>query len=398
MDDIYHVLDLTFMTYMNLPDLLQSTRVLGGSDTLITSISRGAHLVNRSHFAHLKKGIATYEQADTRKSVIQIINTIGPLVLLWYAAYLSLSISYWLTLAIAVVAAGFLVRTFIIFHDCCHQSFFKSRLANDILGNITGVLTMVPYRQWRYAHAVHHATSSNLDKRGTGDIWILTVEEYLASPLWRRIAYRIYRHPLVMFGIGPIAIFLIAYRFNRKGAKWRERVNTYLTNGSIAALYALLCWAIGWQAFVMIQLPIFFIAGMFGIWLFYVQHQFEPSYFEHQDEWSYVQAAVEGSSYYKLPKPLQWITGNIGFHHVHHLSPRVPNYYLEKVHQTTPLLQKATTITIGSSLKSLRYRLWDVKHNTFVSFKDIKYTLHNRDVVSHLMNNQTGCKPSLQRK
>lgn len=191
----------------------------------------------------------------------------------------------------------------------------------------------------------------------------------------KRIAYRIYRNPFVMLGLGPIFIFLISYRFNRRGARRKERINTYVINVSIAALYALLCWAIGWQAFVLVQGPVFYLSGMLGIWLFYVQHQFEDSYFEHEDEWSYVKAAVEGSSYYQLPKALQWITGNIGFHHVHHLSPKVPNYYLEKAHEATPPLQMATTITLGTSLKSLRFRLWDEQNKAFVGFKDVKHLL-----------------------
>ncbi|WP_409342808.1 fatty acid desaturase [Paenibacillus sp. MBLB4367] len=330
-----------------------------------------------SNLAKLKKAVAPYEKTETKASIRQIINTIGPLLLLWYAAYLSLSVSYWLTLPIAIAASGFMIRTFILFHDCCHQSFFKSRMANHILGTITGVLTLVPYMQWKHSHSIHHATSSNLDKRGTGDMWLLTIEEYAASPLWRRIAYRIYRNPLVMFGIGPIAVFLIEYRFNRKGARRNERINTYITNLAIVALYTLLCWAIGWQAFLLIQAPIFLISGSAGIWLFYVQHQFEDSYFENEEDWTYVQAAVEGSSYYQLPKPIQWITGNIGFHHVHHLSPKVPNYHLAKAHDSTPPLQKATTITLGTSLKALRYRLWDEHGKRFVSFRDVKLLKKN---------------------
>jgi acyl-lipid omega-6 desaturase (Delta-12 desaturase) len=325
-----------------------------------------------SKASQLKKAVAPFESIDTKASVRQIVNTMVPLIVLWYLAYLSLSISYWLTIPILLVTSGFLVRTFILFHDCCHQSFFKSRLANDILGTITGILTLVPYQQWKHSHSIHHATSSNLDKRGIGDMWLLTVDEYISAPWWRRLAYRVYRNPFVMFGIGPISVFLIEYRFNRKGARRKERINTYVTNISIVALYSALCWAIGWQAFVLIQGPIFFLSGLLGIWLFYVQHQFEDSYFEHESEWSYVQAAVEGSSYYKLPKVLQWITGNIGFHHVHHLSPKVPNYNLEKAHNATPPLQKATTITVATSLKSLSYRLWDENNKTFVSFKDVK--------------------------
>lgn len=351
--------------------------------------------MHQSNIAQLKKKVAPYEQTDTKTSIRQLINTLIPLFALWYGAYLSLSVSYWLTLLIAIVAAGFMIRTFIIFHDCCHQSFFKSRLANDILGTITGVLTIVPYEQWKNSHSIHHATSGNLDKRGIGDIWVLTVDEYVASPLWRRIAYRIYRNPVIMLGVGPFFVFVIQYRFNVKGAKRKERLNTYLTNVLIVGLYTLMCWAIGWQAFLMIQLPIFFVSGMLGIWLFYVQHQFEDSYFENEEEWSYVKAAVEGSSYYKLPKVLQWITGNIGFHHVHHLSPKVPNYNLEKAHDATPPLQKATTITISTSLKSLRFRLWDERNKTFVSFKDLKRLSNLSDSLAENMNRPS---PSLQGK
>lgn len=321
----------------------------------------------------LKKDVAPYEKNNLKTSIWQLLNTLGPLVLLWYLAYLCLSVSYWLTLPITILAAGFLVRTFIIFHDCCHQSFFKSKRANAIMGTITGILTFVPYEQWKHTHSVHHATSSNLDKRGIGDVWLLTVEEYAAASPWRRLVYRVYRHPLVMFGLGPIAIFGIDYRFNRKNVRRKERINTYITNISIVALSALLCWTIGWQAFLLIQGPIFYVSGVLGIWLFYVQHQFEDSYFEKEEEWSYVQAAVEGSSYYKLPAVFQWLSGNIGFHHVHHLSPRVPNYQLEKAHNETPILQKATTITIAHSLKSLKYRLWDENNKKFMSFKDYKH-------------------------
>lgn len=320
----------------------------------------------------LKQSVAPYEQTDAKASILQICNTIGPYVLLWIAAYVSLSVSLWLTLPLVIAASGFLVRTFIIFHDCCHQSFFRSRRANDILGTITGIMTMVPYRQWKNAHSIHHATSSNLDKRGIGDMWVMTVEEYEEAPRWRKLYYRIYRNPFVMFLIGPIATFLIEYRFNRKGAKRKERMNTYLTNAGIVALNAALIWAVGWEAYLLVQGPIFMISGALGIWLFYVQHQFEETYFEHEDEWSYVKAAVEGSSYYKLPKLMQWLTGNIGFHHVHHLSPKVPNYYLEQVHNHVTPLQKATTITLRTSLKSLRFRLWDEQGRRFVTFKEAK--------------------------
>ncbi len=240
---------------------------------------------------HLRKDIAPYTKPSVIASIRQIVNTLGPFLLLWYFAYQSLAISYWLTLALAVFAAGFVIRTFIIFHDCCHHSFFHNRRANEIVGTITGILTFTPYEKWRRSHSMHHATSSNLDKRGTGDIWILTVDEYVSASLWKRITYRLYRNPFVMFVLGPFYILLISNRFNKRNAKRKERLNTYITNVSIGALSALLCWAIGWQAFLIIQIPIFYLSGAAGIWLFYVQHQFEDSYFEKEEDWDYVKAA-----------------------------------------------------------------------------------------------------------
>jgi omega-6 fatty acid desaturase (delta-12 desaturase) len=272
-----------------------------------------------------------------------------------------------------VFAAGFLTRIFIIFHDCTHHSFFKDRRANRIVGTIMGVLTLFPFDQWGHEHSVHHATSGNLDKRGTGDIWTLTVDEYLAAPFKLRFAYRFYRNPLVMFGLGPIYVFLLKNRFNRKGARKKEKNNTYLTNALIVVFAALLCLAVGWQSFLLVQGSIFMISGSIGIWLFYVQHTFEDSYFEENEEWEYVLAAVEGSSFYKLPKLMQFLTGNIGYHHVHHLSPRVPNYKLEMAHNNTQPLENVPTITLATSLRSLRFRLWDEESKNFVSFKDIKY-------------------------
>lgn len=353
--------------------------------------------MSQSKQLQLKNSIAPYEKTNIKISIRQLLNTLIPLVVFWYAAYLSLDISYVLTFALAVVTSGFVIRAFIIFHDCCHGSFFKNRRANDIVGTITGIITLSPYRQWRHSHSVHHATSSNLDKRGIGDIWVLTTEEYVQASAWRRFTYRMYRHPIVMFGLGPIGIFLIQYRLNRKGAKRKERINTYITNVGIIGLYALLSWLIGWQAFVLVQAPVFFISGLLGIWLFYVQHQFEESYYEHEEEWSYVKAAVEGSSYYKLPRVLQWITGNIGFHHVHHLSPRVPNYYLEKAHNSTPPLQKATTITLRTSLQSLRFHLWDEETKNFTSFREVKALLIQKKKLK-LAESLSSKQPSLEGK
>ncbi|EDL64104.1 fatty acid desaturase [Bacillus sp. SG-1] len=318
----------------------------------------------------LKKEIAPFEQSTTKESVWQIINTLGPFILLWILAYQSLSVSYWLALVPMVFAAGFLVRSFIIFHDCTHYSFFKSRRANRIVGTMVGVLSLFPFDQWGHEHAVHHATSGNLDKRGTGDIWTLTVKEYAEAPLKTRLAYRFYRNPFVMFILGPIYVFLLQNRFNRKNARKKERNNTYLVNVIIVALIALFGVTLGWQSFLLVQGTIFMISGSVGIWLFYVQHTFEDSYFEENNEWEYVLAAVEGSSFYKLPKIMQFLTGNIGYHHVHHLSPRVPNYRLEDAHSNTAPLQHVPTITLATSLQSLKFRLWDEDKKNFVSFKE----------------------------
>jgi acyl-lipid omega-6 desaturase (Delta-12 desaturase) len=329
----------------------------------------------------LKKQVAEYEKSTTKESIWQIINTIGPFVALWYLAYMSLSVSYWLALVPIVFAAGFFIRIFIIFHDCTHHSFFKQRRTNRIVGTAMGVLTLFPFDRWGNEHAIHHATSGNLDKRGTGDIWTLTVDEYLQAPLRLRLAYRFYRNPLVMFGLGPIFEFLLKNRLNRKEAKKKERMNTYLTNVLILALSGLLSLLVGWQAFLLIHGSIFLLAGSLGIWLFYVQHTFEDSYFEENKDWEYVKAAVEGSSFYKLPKLFQFLTGNIGFHHVHHLSPRVPNYKLEEAHTNTPPLQNVPSITFATSLKSLRFRLWDEKNKNFLSFKELKALAKNRASV-----------------
>jgi omega-6 fatty acid desaturase (delta-12 desaturase) len=331
--------------------------------------------MSHSKQMELRKSVKPYEASSAKSGIKQIINTIPPFFLLWFLAYQSLAVSFWISLCFSILAAGFIVRIFIIFHDCTHQSFFNSHKANKILGTITGILTHFAFEKWKRNHSIHHATSGNLDKRGIGDIWVMTVEEYIAASSWKRLIYRLYRHPIILFGLGPLFLFLIDNRFNRRGARRKERLNTYFINVSLVVIYAILVWAIGWQALLMVQLPILIVSGALGIWLFYVQHQFEDTYFENEAEWDYVKSAIEGSSYYKLPKLIQWLTGSIGFHHVHHLSPRVPNYNLEKAHDSTPPLQKATTITLLTSLKSIRFRLYDEKNKTFLSFKELKKEL-----------------------
>lgn len=317
-------------------------------------------------FNHWKKHVVSDNKPVLKKSVWQLINSLLPFILLWGLAYMSLSVSVWLTLALVIPTSGFLIRIFIIFHDCCHQSFFKDKKANEIVGTIMGIITFFPFGQWKNEHSVHHATSGNLSRRGTGDIWTLTVKEYAGLSRWKRLVYRLYRNPLVMFGLGPVFLFVFVYRWNRKDAKRKERLSTYFTNIMIIGLVAVLGWLLGWKEVLLIQGTILYLAGAAGIWLFYVQHQFEDTYFEYEDEWDYIHAAIQGSSFYKLPKWLQWITGNIGYHHIHHLIPQAPNYYLERIHESNDLLKNVPAIGLRLSLQSLRYRLWDEDSKRFV--------------------------------
>lgn len=303
--------------------------------------------------------VARYQQPSTWRALWQIIDSIVPYVLLWYLMYRSLSISWWITLPLAVLTSGFLIRIFIIFHDCGHGSFFKSQLVNDTVGFIAGVITFTPYYHWRWEHAVHHAGSGDLDKRGTGDIWTMTVQEYLESSRWKRFAYRLARNPIVLFVIAPIFLFLIRQRFPSPGASKRERESVQWMNLAILGMVTGLIWIFGFRSYLLIQLTITGVGGAIGIWMFYVQHQFEGVYWERGEDWDYTAAALQGSSFYKLPKILQWFSGNIGFHHIHHLSPRIPNYNLERCHKADPLFQNVPSVTLLSSLKALTFRLWD---------------------------------------
>ncbi|GEO26898.1 hypothetical protein AAC03nite_26830 [Alicyclobacillus acidoterrestris] len=252
---------------------------------------------------------------------------------------------------------------------------------------ITGILTCFPYHQWKYEHAVHHATSGNLGRRGTGDMWTLTVNEYKQLSFVKRMVYRVYRNPFIMFGVGPVHLFLNQYRLNRKGAGRKERVNTHVTNFTLAAILIGLSFILGWKAVLFVEGPILYLAGIVGIWLFYVQHQFEYGYFEKSDQWDYVRAALQGSSFYHLPKILQWLTGNIGYHHVHHLSPKVPNYYLQQMHESTELFRNVPSVTLASSLRALHYRLWDEDSHRFVAFNEVAMEpLGLRAIISQSFN------------
>jgi omega-6 fatty acid desaturase (delta-12 desaturase) len=323
-----------------------------------------------------RTAVVKYQHPDLRRSLWQLANTFIPYFIVWYTMYRSLEISYWITLALSVLAAGFLVRIFAIFHDCGHGSFFKSRKANDILGFIAGVLTLTPYYAWRHEHAIHHATAGDLDRRWVGDIWTLTVNEYRELSPKDRLVYRLYRHPIILFVLGPLFLFLIWERFPSHTGSNREHNSVYWTNLALVGVLALLSVTIGIKAFVLIQLPIAVISSAAGVWMFYVQHQYEGAYWERHDNWDYTSAALQGSSFFKLPRVLQWFTANIGFHHVHHLSPRIPNYYLERCHNENPMFQDVKSITLLASITSLSFRLWDEERRQLVGF-DYPKTLHD---------------------
>jgi acyl-lipid omega-6 desaturase (Delta-12 desaturase) len=315
--------------------------------------------------------VSKYAYPETWRSLWQVANSVIPFLFGWYLMYRSLAVGYWLTLLLAVPTAGFMVRCFIIFHDCCHGSFLRDIKANDKLGMVIGVLVMTPYYHWKHEHAIHHATAGDLDRRGTGDVYTMTVGEYLAAPWYKKLGYRIMRSPMILFTIGAMIVFGITHRFWVPGAGKRERNSVIWTNLALFALIGWLVLEVGWAAFLMVELPIMLIACGAGVWLFYVQHNFDPSYWERHAEWDFFNAGIDGSSFYKLPRVLQWFTGNIGFHHIHHLSPRIPNYKLEQCHKENPAFQ-IEPLTFRRSLKSLYFRLWDEKERMLVGWSHLK--------------------------
>ncbi|MDX1741185.1 MAG: fatty acid desaturase, partial [Rhodothermales bacterium] len=319
-----------------------------------------------------KQAVARHRQPVLRSSAWQLANSLVPYLAVWGLMIWTLDVSYWITLALAVDAAGLLVRIFIIFHDCGHGSFFRSRRANRLTEFLTGVLTFTPYRQWRHKHALHHATSGDLDRRGPGEIWTLTVREYLEATRWKRLAYRIARNPLVLFAIAPFYVFVVQQRFPSRAVGKRERRGVYWTNGALLAIVVLMSLTIGFKAYVLIQLPVIVFAAAAGVWLFYVQHQFESVQWERREDWDYAKAALHGSSFYKLPRVLQWFTGNIGFHHIHHLSPAIPNYNLERCHNENALFQEVEPVTLWRSLRSLSFRLWDEQRRKLVGYRRLE--------------------------
>jgi len=338
----------------------------------------GASGKPRSERPFWRDALAPYAKPNIGRSVLDIATSVVPYLALSYLMYLTLSVSYLLVLVIAVPASGFLLRTYILFHDCTHGSFLPSKRANAWLGTALGLLVFSPFQSWRHNHAVHHATSGDLDRRGVGDVPTLTVAEYNALPWKKRLGYRLFRNPLVMFGIGPIWAMIVAPRFVPSSARPRIKRSIIATNVALVVIVGGLCWLIGWQAFLLVQLPTAWLAGSAGVFLFFVQHQFEDAYWESSGEWSYADAALQGSSYLKLPKVLQFFTGNIGVHHVHHLSARIPNYNLQRAHDANPIFHEVPTLSLWDGIRTVRLKLWDEDRGRLVTWAQAR-----RAVGSH---------------
>jgi omega-6 fatty acid desaturase (delta-12 desaturase) len=315
-----------------------------------------------------REALQPYAQPHLGRSLLDLATSLVPYVLLLVLMYLTLDSSLLWVLALSVPAAGFLLRTFIVFHDCAHGSFLPSKRANAWLGTVLGLVVFESFLNWRHNHAVHHATAGDLDRRGVGDVLTLTVEEYRARSPWKRLGYRLFRNPLVMFGIGPIYALILHPRLVPRQARPRIRRSVVATNLVLPLVVATLCWIVGWREFLIVQTPSTLLAGAAGVWLFYVQHQFEDTYWQSADDWSYAEAALRGSSYLKLPRVLQFFSGNIGLHHVHHLSAKIPNYNLQRAHDRTPIFHDVPTLSLWDGLRAVRLKLWDERQGRLVTF------------------------------
>lgn len=336
-----------------------------------------------------KEIVSRFTVPSVARATWQLVNTVGSYLLCWVLLYFSLPVSYWIAAPIIIIAGLLVVRTFIIFHDCGHGSFLKSRTANDVIGFICGILTFTPYYHWRWEHNIHHQTSGDLDRRGTGDIWTLTVQEYIAASRWKRFAYKLARNPFILFVLAPVFLFVVRERFPSPRASRRERMSVYWMNLALLLVALGMSAIFGWKTYVCLQLLIMAVAGGAGVWMFYVQHQFEGVYWDRKEDWDYTTAALKGSSFYKLPKILQWFSGNIGFHHIHHLSPKVPNYNLERCHYSHPLFLGVTPITLLTSMKSLTLRLWDENQRKLVGYRRMRQIRREqREAASHPQQGQ----------
>ena len=343
------------------------------SELILNNVSKTLSERNVPPTPALVRSLFQYREPSHRRALFELGVTAGALALLWGLMRLSLDVGYWLTLLLSVPAAGFLVRLFLIQHDCGHGAFFRYRMANDWVGRILGVLTLTPYDYWKRNHAIHHASSSNLDRRGIGDIETLTVQEYRARSWLGRCAYRIYRHPLVMFGVGPAYLFFLQHRIplNQMSAGWKPWLSTMATNLAIGLAGAFMVWVVGIRPFFLVHLPIMLLAASIGVWLFYVQHQYEDVVWTREHAWTHHESALSGSSHYHLPGMLRWFTANIGVHHVHHLNSRIPYYRIPQVLRDHPELKDVSRLTLRQSLRGVHLALWDETRQKLVTFREM---------------------------
>jgi acyl-lipid omega-6 desaturase (Delta-12 desaturase) len=316
--------------------------------------------------------LAPYTRPHVGRSLVDLATSVVPYLGLSVLMYLALDVSYLLVLALAIPTAGFMLRTYMMFHDCAHGSFLPSKRANIWLGTALGLVVFESFTSWRHSHAVHHATAGDLDRRGVGDVFTMTVAEFRASRPRGRLAYRAFRNPLVMFGIGPLYALFLSPRLVSRSARPRIRRSVIATNVGLVVLVGGICWLIGWREYLLIQLPTAVFAGAVGVWLFYVQHQFEDTYWQNTGGWSYADAALRGSSYLRLPRLLQFFTANIGLHHVHHLSAKIPNYNLQRAHDNTPIFQGVPTLSLWDGLRATRLKLWDEDRRRLVTFAEAR--------------------------
>jgi omega-6 fatty acid desaturase (delta-12 desaturase) len=341
--------------------------------TITVECGRAARGSRRLDAGSWRESLAPYAKPDLRRSVFDVATSVVAYLALTAAMYAALDVSLLLVCVFAVPAAGFLVRTFVVFHDCAHGSFLPWRRANHWLGIACGLLVYSPFHSWRHEHAVHHASAGDLDRRGRGDVETLTVAEWVALSRPKRLAYRTFRNPLVMLGLGPIWALMIAPRLVPRWARARFGRAIIATNIALAALLAGLCAFVGWRAVLVVQLPTAMLAGAVGIWMFYVQHQFEDVYWERKEDWSYAAAALRGSSYLMLPSVLQFFTGNIGLHHVHHLSARIPNYNLQRAHDENPVFHDVPRLTFWDGVRALGLKLYDEDRGRMVTFREARH-------------------------
>jgi len=319
-----------------------------------------------------RRSVDRFARPHLGRSLLALATSVVPFVGLWALMYFSLGVSYFLVLLLAVPTAGFLLRTYILFHDCTHGSLMPGRRANQFVGVGLALLVFTPFAEWRREHTGHHATGSDLDRRGIGDVPTLTVAEYQAKPWTGRLGYRLFRNPLVMFGFGPLWAMLLQPRWVDRSASPRLKRSVWGTDVALVLIIGGLCWLIGWRDFLLIEAPLVPLAGGAGIWLFFVQHQFDDTWWKRSPEWNYVDAALRGSSYLKLPRVLQFFTGNIGLHHVHHLNPKVPNYNLQRAHNETPLFENVPKVSLWAGLRAVRLKLWDEDAGRLVTWADVR--------------------------